>query len=70
MQATKQCSLWSLITGLSSLLVLAQGQVIDTNALYLRNHTPSLATTLQQHSATATHRLRAVFERPWPGGDE
>ena len=54
MQATKQCSLWSLITGLSSLLVLTQAQVIDTNALYLHNHTPSLVPTLQQHSATAT----------------
>ncbi|XP_065369520.1 uncharacterized protein LOC135961828 isoform X2 [Calliphora vicina] len=64
MKATKQCSLWSLITGISSLLVLTQAQLIDNSALYLHTHTPSLATT-QQHSATPTTPLQQTSTQPY-----
>ncbi|KAM7346180.1 uncharacterized protein ACRADG_012149 isoform 2-T2 [Cochliomyia hominivorax] len=75
MQATKICSLWSLITSLSSLLLLTQAQVQghDNNALYLHSHTPSLASTLQ-HPATPTTPLQqtstptygsSVNQPPW-----
>ncbi|XP_046810733.1 uncharacterized protein LOC111691254 isoform X3 [Lucilia cuprina] len=64
MQATKQCSLWSLITGLSSLLVLTQAQLSDNNALYLHTHTPALASTLQ-HAATPTTPLQQTSTQPY-----
>lgn len=74
MQATKQCSLWSLVTGLSSLILLAQAQVNDNNnPSYLHTHTPSLASTLQ-HPATPTTPLQqtstqtygsSVNQPPW-----
>ncbi|XP_037808215.1 uncharacterized protein LOC119601370 isoform X1 [Lucilia sericata] len=64
MQATKQCSLWSLITGLSSLLVLTQAQLSDNNALYLHTHTPALASTLQ-HAATPTTPLQQSSTQPY-----